>query len=103
MLAIVTLIFPQGMLTRPVEFDKFARGLAGPVPYNYSASYAKISVPPSLVQPTSIRRNAQLDVASLRWLLADGLKPRRKGINVTCNHGNAIARLIRLSNRKRDN
>lgn len=87
--------------TRPAQLDeldaRFARFL---VLHNHSSAHAEVAVPPSLVEPTGIWSDAQLDVALGIRLCARGFEPRREGIDVAGDHGDAVARFVRLSNRK---
>jgi hypothetical protein len=94
---------PSEAPTGPGQFDQLYAGLPRlPILHNNPAPDAQVSVPPRLIQSTSILRNAELFVSITIRFSAGRLQSRRQGVDVACNDGEAVARLIRLANGKSD-
>ena len=87
--------------TGPIQLGQLDKRLASLRISDYNpASNAKISVPPCLVEGTSILRNAKLDVAIVIGFVARWFESSGERVDVTSDHSHAIARLVGLPHRK---
>lgn len=88
-------------LTRPTQLHQLRLDLPSrSILHEHSASNSQIPIPPSAVQCSGVRCNAQLHISCLSSPGADRFKASGQSINMACDHRNPITGFIVCADRE---